>query len=69
MARKSLSLCPRCPLWWKNVLYGGMEPEFTQAGLLRAEAAALRDAGHEAPDWKRVEELLKESCEALLAGL
>lgn len=51
------------------MLYGGMEPEFTQAGLLRAEAAALRDAGHEAPDWKRVEELLKESCEALLAGL
>ncbi|MBI4557953.1 MAG: hypothetical protein HY706_10255 [Candidatus Hydrogenedentes bacterium] len=52
-----------------GVLYGGMKPEFQRAGVLRAEAAALRDAGQENADWKKIEELLNESYDALVAGL
>jgi hypothetical protein len=52
-----------------GVLYGGMKPEFGQAGLLRAEASVLRDAGQENADWKRIEGLLIESYEVLVAGL
>ena len=52
-----------------GILYGGMKPEFQRTGVLRAEAAALRDAGQENADWKRIEELLKKSYNALVEGL
>jgi hypothetical protein len=41
-----------------SVLYGKDHPSFGKAGLLRAQAAKLRDAGGEGADWVKVEELL-----------
>lgn len=52
-----------------GVLYGGMNDTFMSAGVLRAEAAALRDAGKENADWQRIEYLLYESYSVLLSGL
>ena len=44
-----------------SVLYGSDHPSFVTAGLLRAEAAALRAAEGREVDWDRVEDLLRES--------
>jgi hypothetical protein len=40
-----------------------------RAGLLRAQAAALRDEGGANADWEKVEALLVESYQALGKGL
>ena len=42
-------------------LYGGDHPSFETAGRLRAEAAALRDAGRDHADWHRIRKLLRRS--------
>ena len=42
-------------------LYGLPAPAFKKAGLLRAQAATLRDAGRQNADWTQIEKLLKES--------
>lgn len=47
-------------------LYGKRNAAIGRAGLLRAQAAQLRDSGG---DWKRIEELLRASHESLLAGI
>lgn len=39
--------------------------DFRTAGLLRAQAAHLRDSGGENADWQRVEDLLRDSYHAL----
>jgi len=43
------------------VLYGGERPGFLEAGVLRAEAARLRDLGGVHCDWAGVERLLRRS--------
>lgn len=52
-----------------GILYGGSKDEFKQAGILRAEAAALRDEGKENADWRRIDYLLYKSYSILLSGL
>lgn len=47
-------------------LYGTRNDAIERAGLLRAEAAKLRDSGG---DWTRVEDLLVQSHQSLLAGI
>jgi len=47
------------------VLHGRSDPAFETSGLLRARAAALRDAGGQAPDWNQIEALLQQSYAAL----
>lgn len=44
-----------------RTLYGGDHPSFETAGRLRAEAAALRDAGRGNADWHRIRTLLRRS--------
>jgi len=44
-----------------TILYGGNHPSFARAGYLRAQAAALRDAGRQNADWVAVEALLCQS--------
>ena len=51
------------------LLYGESKPAFQKAGLLRAQAAQLRDQGGIYADWKKVEELLRESYSSLAQGL
>lgn len=51
------------------LLYGGGNAEILQAGVLRAQAAALRDAGGPNADWPAVERLLNESYAALRRGV
>jgi len=51
------------------LLYGGTNAEILQAGVLRAQAAALRDAGGPDADWPAVERLLVESYSALHRGV
>jgi hypothetical protein len=48
------------------IVYGAPRPEFVQAGLLRAQAARLRDNGGESSDWDEVERLLRRSYDILL---
>jgi hypothetical protein len=43
------------------IIYGRERPEFLQAGILRAEAAQLRDRGGMNCDWTEVERLLRRS--------
>ncbi len=50
-------------------IYGSNHPSFQKAGLLRAQAAALRDAGRNTADWPQIEELLKESYRELEKGI
>jgi hypothetical protein len=52
-----------------TVLFGGSRPEFERAGLLRAQAAHLRDKGGSRCDWDTVEQLLLESYQTLQDGL
>lgn len=51
------------------LLYGKTNADIEEAGLLRAEAAALRDAGGVDADWPAVEELLVKSYTALKRGI
>lgn len=51
------------------VLYGSERDGFEEAGILRAEAAILRDKGGEDCDWEKVEKLLRQSYAVLLAAL
>jgi len=44
-----------------SVIYGGERPEFLEAGVLRAEAALLRDRSGPNCDWTKVEGLLRRS--------
>lgn len=51
-------------------LYGVDHPEFHKAGMLRAQAAALRDNGmNSAEDWNEVEHLLQQSYRDIKEGL
>lgn len=50
------------------VIFGEQRPEFDKAGLLRAEAANIRDMGGVACDWQKVLQLLTESYTELLKG-
>ena len=47
------------------LIYGREDPALERAGLLRAQAASLRDAGGSQADWVAVEKLLHESYAAL----
>jgi hypothetical protein len=51
------------------MLYEAPRPTVERAALLRAQAAALRDAQAERPDWKTVGDLLRESYRDLHAGV
>jgi hypothetical protein len=44
-----------------GLLYGKDFKEFEKAGLLRAQAAELRDVGGKDANWEKVEDLLKKS--------
>lgn len=48
------------------IIYGAERPEFLQAGVLRAEAARLRDRGGVNCDWTAVERLLRRSYRVLV---
>lgn len=50
------------------LLYGLNHPSLQSSGLLRAQAAALRDAGGSNPNWPQVEALLQQSYRALGEG-
>jgi hypothetical protein len=52
-----------------ETIYGYKHPGFDKAGLLRAEAAYLRDQGQQNCDWVKIEKLLLESYIALQAGI
>ncbi|MCP4252190.1 MAG: fibronectin type III domain-containing protein [Candidatus Scalindua sp.] len=51
------------------VLFGEKQPAFERAGLLRAQAAHIRDEGGAACNWDTVEQRLHESYLALQEGL
>ena len=51
------------------ILYGNDHPSFKKAGLLRAQAAAVRDLGGKSADWPKIEELLKQSYQELENGI
>jgi len=51
------------------VVFGRTRPEFEKAGLLRAQAADVRDRGGINCDWQEVERLLVESYRELLKGV
>ena len=50
-------------------LHGGDHPAFSEAGLLRARAAHLRDVGGENADWEEIETMLIQSSSALAKAL
>lgn len=52
-----------------EIIYGYKHKGFNKAGLLRAEAAYLRDQGKDNCDWVKIEELLLESYLALQQGI
>jgi hypothetical protein len=52
-----------------EVIYGYKHPGFKRAGLLRAEAAHLRDQGKDNCDWVKVEGLLLLSYQSLKDGI
>ena len=52
-----------------EVMYGYKHSGFTRAGLLRAEAAHLRDQDRDNCDWVKVEELLLLSYNSLKDGI
>ena len=51
------------------LMYGSTNPDIERAGLLRAQAATLRDAGEPNADWPGVEALLVDSYTALHQGI
>lgn len=50
-------------------LYGQTNEHISRAGLLRAQAAAVRDAGGLNADWERIESMLLESYTELRKGI
>jgi len=52
-----------------SVLYGHDAPQFMQAGLLRAQAADIRDKGGLESDWQEIERVLHLSYSELQSGL
>lgn len=52
-----------------SLMYGETNVQIERAGLLRAQAAALRDAGGRDADWAGVERLLVDSYTALREGI
>ncbi len=48
-----------------EIIYGYHHPKFIEAGLLRAQAAHVRDQGGKNCDWKKVKALLLQSYRAL----
>jgi Fibronectin type III domain. len=52
-----------------TVLFGEDQPAFERAGLLRAQAAHMRDEEGESCHWGNVEQLLLESYQALQEGI
>lgn len=52
-----------------TIIYGSTNPEIERAGLLRAQAAVLRDEGKKNADWVAIEGILVESYTALRAGV
>lgn len=52
-----------------ELLYGAQHASLEEAGVLRARAASLRDAGRESADWVEVERLLAESYRLLEGAL
>ena len=51
------------------LLYGRDAPAFEIAGLLRAQAAQVRDSGGKDADWVRIENLLRQSYRELKKGM
>ena len=51
------------------VIYDDEPATFREAGMLRAEAAALRDLGAKNADWERIEGLLRKSYHAIEKAL
>ena len=51
------------------LLYGESNPDIEAAGLIRAQAAVLRDEGGAAADWPRIESMLVDSYTRLKAGV
>jgi hypothetical protein len=51
------------------LIYGNDNPAFKKAGILRAQAAALRDSGRENADWAKIENILKNSYHKLENGI
>ncbi len=51
------------------LIYGQTNPQIERAGLLRAQAADLRDAGGPDADWPTIEKMLLDSYTALHAGI
>ncbi len=51
------------------LLCGGTNADIQMAGMLRAQAAALRDLQGKNTDWNLVREMLEESYRALLRGI
>jgi hypothetical protein len=52
-----------------SAIYGAERPEFLEAGILRAQAAQLRDRGGPNCDWTKVEGLLRRSYRVLAGAL
>ena len=52
-----------------SIIYGAERPGFLEAGILRAEAAQLRDRGGPNGDWKKVEGLLRRSYRVLAGAV
>lgn len=51
------------------LLYGNDCPAFEKAGLLRAQAAEVRDSGGQDVDWGHVEDMLRKSYRELKDGI
>ena len=52
-----------------TVLFGENQPAFERAGLLRAQAAHIRDEGGALCNWSEVEQQLQESYQAMQEGI
>jgi hypothetical protein len=52
-----------------ETIYGYRHPGFTKAGLLRAEAAHIRDQGEDECDWEKVHSVLLLFYQALQEGI
>lgn len=52
-----------------QLLYGATNPDIEAAGLLRAQAAVVRDQGGDNADWERIESMLVDSYTRLKSGV
>lgn len=52
-----------------SLLYGRTNPDIDKAGLLRAQAAALRDQSGPNTDWNHIQKMLTDSYGALARGV